>query len=615
MEKTTSTRRVSPANPFVAFPRDALEQSLANRFEEQVAANPSRLALHTKTSSLTYAQLNQAANGIAYRLLKQNADKDPEKPVALLLDHDATLISAILAVWKAGEFYVPLDPSQPTTRVATLLEDSGAVLIATDRANYARALELAAGKIDILNLADVEAVTSSVNPALSIPNERIAALIYTSGSTGRPKGVMQTLRNVLHNAMVHTNAFHMSREDRVSLLASCTSGAFLPDFCDALLNGGALFPFRFREEGPRSLARWLARERISCYNSVPALFRSLVENLQPQDRFPDLRLILLGGDRVVASDLEKYKRHFSDKCVVWTGLGTTETGNLRDFFADKETVIEDGYVPVGYPVEDKEIRILDENDKAVGFDEVGEIVVRSGFLSPGYWQRPDLTRQAFGPDPEGREARVYRTGDLGLMRSDGCLVHAGRQDSQIKIRGHRIETAEIEITLWRHQRVASAVVLPWEGNAGEPRLVAYIVFKDGGAPPDEMRRWVSSQLPDYMVPSDFVTLDVLPLTPNGKVDRRALPEPSRARPALDQTFVSPKSTLEVRLAGIWAEAFELGQVGIHDNFFDLGGHSLLAAQILSQIGEAFQIEVSLRVLFNAPTIAKLADHLEKEIGD
>lgn len=277
------------------------------------------------------------------------------------------------------------------------------------------------------------------------------------------------------------------------------------------------------------------------------------------------------------------------------------------FFISQEWRSSDSKVPLGYAVPDKEVLLLNEAGREVGTDQMGEIAVRSKYLALGYWRRPDLTAVAFIPDHHGRNQRLYLTGDLGMMRPDGCLIHMGRKDFQVKIRGYRIEVAEIEAALVRLDSVKSAVVHAQADNAGGQHLVAYIVPGASGIPTvSELRGALIQTLPDYMLPSAFVFLDALPLLPSGKVDRRALPASNHARPALNTSYVAPRTPIESELARIWAGMLNLQDVGIHDPFLDLGGDSLLATRILTRVVETFRVELSIQSLLEAPTVAEMA---------
>ena len=593
-----------PSGSFVEFRKEEVEQSIPSRFEQIVAKYPDRIAVKTRNQSLTYDALNTMANRVAQSLLAQRGEG--EEPIALVIENDAPIIAAILGVLKTGKLYVPLDPLYPRARIADILEDSLARAVVTNTRNLTLARDLAHNGLQVINVDKIDS-NLSPNPNLNISPDSPANILYTSGSTGQPKGVVQNHRNVLHEIMNYTNGVHICANDRLVLLSS-------PSFADAvrttygsLLNGASLYPLDIREEGLAHLADWMIQQGITIYRSVPAVFRHFVSTLTANEKFPDLRLIYSAGDSVSKVDVELYKTYFPPNCIFVNGLGSTESLTFRWYFIDKNTQIPCSTVPVGYAVEDMEVFLLDNNGKDPGLDEVGEIAVKSRYLSPGYWRKPELTRGVFSADLAGGGEQIYRTGDLGRMLSDGCLEHLGRKDFQVKIRGNRIEVSEIEIALLDVDTIKEAVVVARKDDSGDQRLVAYVVpHKRPGPTVNSLRHALRGTLPEYMIPSAFVLLDVLPLTANRKVDRRALPAPTPARPELDTPFVTARTPIEETLAVIWAEVLSLDQVGIHDNFFDLGGHSLLATQVISQVREAFHIEFPLRALFEKPTIDELA---------
>jgi acyl carrier protein len=286
---------------------------------------------------------------------------------------------------------------------------------------------------------------------------------------------------------------------------------------------------------------------------------------------------------------------------------------------DQSSLIEGNLVPVGYPVEDNEILLLDESGQELAGDDVGEIAVKTRYVTSGYWRKPELTRASFLPGSETEDQRIYPTGDVGRLLPDGCLLHLGRKDFQIKIRGHRIEIAEIEMALLDHPAIKQVIVVPREDYAEDQRLVAYLVASTRPPPAvGELRGFLNKTLPDSMIPSAWMFMDAFPVAPNGKVDRQGLPPPSAARPELDTAFVAPRTPLESRLAQIWSEVLSIDPVGVHDNFLDLGGHSLAATRVVSQVLTNFQLEIPLQVLFQTPTVAEMAgavmEHQAKKLG-
>ena len=604
---------VAPRNEFVVFRKEEIEQSVPARFEEQVRRYPGRLAVRTARHELTYDALNRAANRVARAILERRGQG--AEPIALLLEHDAPLIAAILGVMKAGKFYVPMDPSYPEARNRFILEDSGAGVVLTDDRNLPIAAALAGRKTPVL---DVGAIASTPgvpadDPGLAIASSANAYVIYTSGSTGRPKGVLQLHRNLLHNMMKYTNTAHLCADDRFSLLTSCSVSASRPDIFGALLNGGSVFPFAPRREGFSTLADWLVEQEITVYHSVPTLFRHFLESLPEGAAFPRVRLVKLGGEPILRRDVELYRRHFSPSCLLYAGLGGSEMGNIRVFFLDKQTEFDGNTVPAGFAMEDSEVLLLDENGDEVGPGLVGEIAVRSEYLPPGYWRRPDLTEAAFRPDPAGGGARIYRSGDLGRLGPDGCLEHLGRKDFQVKIRGNRVELSEIETALLGHPAVREAAVVARDDAKGERELAAYVVPRSNQRNIlRELRAHLKQKLPEYMVPSALVLLEALPLTPNGKLDRRALPPLDPKRPELETPYVGPRDPLERRLTEIWERVLRVRPIGVKDDFFELGGHSILAARLFAEVERAMDRRLPLATLFQASTIELLARNLRDE---
>ena len=599
-----------PTGSYVEFKKEEIEQSISDRFESQVLTYPDRLAVKTRTEELTYTELNIAANRVARALLARLGDG--EEPVALLLEQGAPMIIGNLGVLKAGKITVPLDPSHPSDRTSYILEDCHAGVILTNNQNLPLALESDGGGIQPLNIDDLGENLSIENPGLSIGPDTSAYIIYTSGSTGQPKGITQNHRNRLHQNMIYTNTLHICAEDRFTLLSSVSAHAMTNIF-DALLNGAAIYSLNVRVEGVTRLADMLDQEEITiCFSGSP-LFRRFMDTLAGKRVFPKVRVLRLSSQTVLKSDVGLYKNHFSADCVFVSGLSATEVGKIRIYLADKDTEIGTSTVPVGYPVDDKDVRVVDDDGNDVGFNQVGEIEVRSPYLSVGYWGNPKLTQETFRPDPRGGDQRIYRTGDMGRMSPDGCLEHLGRKDFQVKIRGYRVEVGEVEAALLELASIKEAVVLAQDNSAGEKQLVAYLVSAKEPAPAiSEVRSFLMGKLPDHMVPPHYVFLDALPQLPGGKLDRRALPAPDQGRPQLDTPFVAPRTSMEEVLADIWAEVLAIDRVGIHDDFLDLGGDSLMAAAMMVHIEETVGKDLPLSILIRASTVDQLANILRGE---
>ncbi len=521
------------------------------------------------------------------------------------MEHDAPLIAAMLAVLKAGRFYVVLDPAHPPDRLRRIIEDSQTDLLITD-AKYQSCAHEVAPNIGAA-FDDLIGSEPSANPELLVPPTALAYLIYTSGSSGTPKGVCQTHRNVLHHTRKYTNGCHLSSDDRFSLLTSCSYGASTSNVFGALLNGGKLLPFRLKEEGMTALRDWLGKERITIYHSVPAVFRHLAEVVNGES-FPHLRLIKLGGEAITRGDFELYKQSFAERALLYVGLGSTEMNSMRYWLLDYESNFSGPVVPVGYEVEDTEVLLLDESQREVAAGETGEIAIRSNYLFPGYWRRAELSSSAFIPDPSGGNAPVFRTHDLGRMLPGGLLQHLGRNEFQIKIRGARVEAAEVEWALREQVEVTDCAVIA-RTRGEEKDLVAYLTNGNGErVETSALRSRLATKLPDYMIPASFMWLETLPRL-NGKVDRKALAALNETASNSRTNYLAPRNKLETDLAQIWQDVLCHERVGVHDNFFELGGHSLAAARVAAAVDRLLGGTLPPSTLFWAPTIEALARHL------
>jgi amino acid adenylation domain-containing protein len=602
--------RVRAALASAAFTKEEIEQSVASRFEKQVARQSSRIAVKGKNSAFTYDSLNRTANRIARAQEIEN--QGSAAPVALLFEHDAAALAAMLGALKSGRAYVPLDVSYPAARIEYILEDSRADVIIADHRTLDRANSLAHGRCRVLNIDALDAMLSDANLAKTIPPDTMAYILYTSGSTGEPKGVVQTHRNLLHFIRSYSNSLGIRDEDRLSCLPSFGFSASLMDIYGALLTGSVVYLFDVKAEGISRLAHWLEEEQITVYHSVPTLFRHFASSLDNPQRFPKLRLFDLGGEPVDARDVELLRTHFSQPCVLVNHMAFTEASVAAQFFIDHDSEIATSTVPVGYAAEGIEILLTDEEGQEVGPGEIGEIRVRSSHVSPGYWQKPELTKASFNTRPGPKNERCYQTGDMGRRRADGALEHHGRKDLRVKIRGYTVEVAEIEMAFLKLGVVKEAVVMACDDERVGTFLVAYLVTSGALLPSSsELRGLLGQKLPDYMVPSAYVFMEALPLSPNGKVDRRALPAYDPGKAERDSVFLAPRTPVEEVVAGIWAQVLGVDQIGVEDNFFDLGGHSLLGIQLITQLGTAFQVDLPIHSLFDSPTVAALAKQVEE----
>ncbi|HAX77733.1 MAG TPA: non-ribosomal peptide synthetase [Cyanobacteria bacterium UBA11372] len=608
---------VFPHHPFVEFPEAAIEQSISARFEEQVRKYPDNVAISTKNYQWTYRELNQRAGAIAQTI--RQLYPDGSQRIALLFEHDAPAIAAILGVLKAGKTYVPLDPTYPQLRLAYILEDSQTTALLTNHKNLEFAQKFRSEARKIINIDQIELESLWDDFSLFVAPDTLAYILYTSGSTGQPKGVIQNHRNVLHFIRNYTNNLHIAANDKLTLLASYSFDAAVMDIFGALLNGATLYPIDIKTEGLTHLAKTLKQAEITIYHSTPTVYRHFLDTLpQPSEKsetpFPQIRLVVMGGEEVVRKDVELYQKYLSQNCIFVNGLGPTESTVTLQYFIDKETKQVGNLVPVGYAVEDTEVLLL--NQAGINAEIYGEIAIKSPYIALGYWQKPQLTQAAFLPDTEGGNQRIYRTGDLGRLRTDGTIEFLGRKDFQVKIRGFRIELGEIEAVLNQHPAIKETVVVAPEDEEGNKLIVAYIVPLNPTLTPSLLRTFVKQHLPDYMVPSEFVLLDILPLTPSGKINRLALPAPKLLNPNCaeikTEEYPNNADDLELQLVKIWENILGIKPIGLSDNFFDLGGHSLLAVRLFSKIEKVFGKNITLTTLFQYPTVGELANVLRQE---
>lgn len=538
--------------------------------------------------------------------------------VGLLLEHDLEMIVGILGVLKSGNIFVTMDPTYPEDRLLYMLQDTGARIIITDNPNLEKAIKLrdkVNKHVRILNINEDYGNISDDDLPERIKPDSLSYIMYTSGSTGYPKGVMQKHRNVLHFIMNYTNGLHISSEDRLSLIPSFSFSASMMDTFAALLNGATLCLYNIRKEGPAGLGKWLIEKRITIYHSVPTVFRHFVAGITEDMSFPDLRLIDFGGEPVSRVDVELYKKHFSNDCLLVNGLGATELNVIRQYPINHQTELIGNLVPVGYPVPDTEILLIDESGREVKYNTPGEIVIKSEFLSPGYWEMEEQTGRVFKQD-ETTAKRLYYTGDLGRLRTDGCLEHLGRKDSQLKIRGIRIEAAEIETVLLELPFIKEAVVTAEENAQGDKQLVAYVVEQEGlTVDVNQILGHLRERLPEYMVPASFVKLESLPLTFTGKVDRRLLKaaggeslNEKGKRFGKNTDFDDVRDSIETVIRQVWRDVLGIVQIGRLDKFYDLGGDSLKAVHVIAKLKD---YGLTLEDLTKHPTISELAELASK----
>ncbi|GIH67787.1 non-ribosomal peptide synthetase [Sphaerimonospora thailandensis] len=581
--------------------------TIQGHFAEQVRRTPDAAAVSFGDIRLTYRELDERANRLAYRLLDLGVG--PEDPVAVLMERSADLVVATLAILKAGACYLPLHSAYPMERMQRIMNSSGAAVLLTDEAMRGRGLPEAAQVVVATEIgtgggAGEETADPPVrDPDVETDPAQLAYVIYTSGSTGQPKGVAVTHRDVLGLAL--DRCWEGGRHERVLMVAPYAFNVSTYELWVPLLHGGEIVVAPPGELDVPLLRRLIAEAGITGVHLTAGLFRVVAE--EAPDCLAGVREVLTGGDVIAPTAV----RRVLDACpdlVVRAMYGATEATLFSTHSPMTAPFEADTTVPVGRAMDDVRLYILDERLDQVPAEVVGELYIAGRGVARGYHGRADLTAERFVADPfAGPGERMYRTGDLVRRTPEGLLDFVGRANDQVKILGFRVELAEVEATLAACPGLAHVAVVARENGQGDKRLVAYVV--PVGAAPDvpALRAHARASLPEYMVPAAFVVVDVLPLTANGKLDRRALPEPD-FESAL--TYRAPLNPRQEVLCSIYAEVLGVPRVGIDDSLFDLGGQSLLAMRLVSRIRTALGVTVPIGVLFDAPTVAGLDEHIE-----
>ena len=599
----------------------AEDRCIHQLFEAQVEQAPDAVAVvcpatgaeHDAEAPLTYRQLNRRANQLAHYL--QALGVGPDVLVAICVERSAEMVIGLLGILKAGAAYVPLDPSYPKERLAIILQETQAPVLLTQQW-LTEALPEHGARVVCLD-ADWEAIDreSAANPISGVMADNIAYVIYTSGSTGRPKGVMVSHHAIRNRLLWGQMAYPLDATDGVLQLASFSFDFSVWEFFAPLLAGARLIlPPPAQQLDNARITRLIAEQKITTVHFVPSMLEVFLAQ-HDLEACNCLRRVFCGGE---ALSVKLQERFFSRlHADLYNQYGPTEACVDVTFWTCDRSGPQQ-LVPIGRPISNTQIYILDSHLQPVPVGVAGELYIGGIGLARGYLHHPDLTAEKFLPHPFSNEpgARLYKSGDLARYLPDGSIEFLGRLDHQVKIRGFRIELGEIETVLGQHPAVREAVVMARQVCSADTRLVAYVVPNQQPPPStSELRRFLAANVPDYMLPSAFVFLDTLPRTPAGKMDRGALPAPEPLRPELAAAYVPPKTGLERQVVQIWQEVLGIEQVGVHDNFFDLGGHSLLVVSVQSKLRELLGREISVIDMFRYPTIRSLVhslDHDESE---
>jgi amino acid adenylation domain-containing protein len=533
--------------------------------------------------------------------------------VGICVERSLEMMVGLLGILKAGGAYVPLDPEYPQERLSFMLEDSQVEVLLTQN----KLVKLLAQNQEYIVCLDSDwqniSQTNQNNLNITVTPNNLAYVIYTSGSTGQPKGVYCNHLGVVNLYTDFQTKKPLCVGDRCSLWTSLNFDVSIYEVFSALLSGATLHitPELIRSDASKFI-NWLYSEQISSAYIPPFMLNNFSDYLEQAVNHISLRRLLVGVEPINEKLLISISQRIPELQII-NGYGPTETTICSTLYLIKTERSSNGNTPIGKPLQNTKIYLLDNQMQPVPIGVQGELHIGGAGLALGYLNRPQLNAEKFIPNPfdKAKGSKLYKTGDLARYLPDGNIEYLGRIDNQVKIRGFRIELGEIEALLASHPQIWETVVLVWDDTTGDKRLVAYIVPQpEITIIIDEIRQFLKAKLPDYMVPNAFVILAALPLTANGKIDRRALPPPESGSEASDK-YVAPRTPMEEILATIWSEVLKVEKVGINDNFFELGGHSLLATQLVAQIRDRLEIELPLRQLFNSATLAELAQEIEQ----
>lgn len=590
--------------------------TLSQAFESQVDSTPGALAFKNGGVALSYSEFDRAANRLAYAIVE--AGCVPGERVALLAQGRLNQALAQIAVLKAGLVCVPADPALPPARLARILSDSGAGLTLIDGESRADLLSIVERFSEVLRVDKLPRGLPDSRPQGLASPSQLAYLLYTSGSTGQPKGVMQTHRNFLHVASLYRTDLGLSSEDRLTNPSSLSYAAAIWGLLAALTNGAAYVVTE--ADSARQLVDSLARERVTVLQAIVSFLRQIMHDLDEQANLPHLRLAYTGGETLHRADVERFTRVFGQRCRLMVDLGSTEASIITHLAADEwardpPPGVATSLLPCGRPVRSVQVTLVDDCGNPVGAGEVGQIVVRSPFLSPGYWNRPDLEAQRLGPDPSDGSTTAFFTGDLGQWLEDGTLLHLGRLDDQVKVMAHKVHLAEVEAAIRELPGVRTAAVIAVEDTLATVRIAAYVVLDPAASvSAQDIRRRLAAHLPTYMVPARIFFLEDLPTVENGKLDRAALAARDwPAKPAPPESNFGRNPVLQA-LAAMWAEVLDAAPSSGADDFFESGGDSLRMMQLIARVEARWGLAVDMRTLFEHHTLQAMAHFVESRVA-
>lgn len=595
-------RNIHPTGIYTPIDK-AHDKTICECFAQIVAQYPQHIALRQGNRFIDYRTLDQFSNQVAHHILKIRGAQS--EPIALCFLSDIDLLIGLLGILKAGKFFVLLDITDPKIVIQNLLANSTAMLIITNQAAFA-STQLYADKTHIiLNISELLSNNNTTAPNIQIPVNAPAVILYTSGSTGRPKGILKSHRAITYECGINVNEFHMSGGDVIGLFKRPTNSIAI--LFNSIFSGATLSFFDSLQQSPIATIDWLIRDRVTILNIPCAIFRDIAERIGAVKSQLQVRCISLTGEHTLPSDVALFQQHYPKTCVLRSGYGANEAWAATRYYFDHHSVTTQAILPAGFATLCTEIMIIDDDGRLCPSDVVGEIVIVRSIMADGYWQNEPISQAKFKLTDENPPRKCYYTGDMGYKRADGCLFVLGRKDYELKVFGHRVNVVEIENVIHQLEGIHTAIVTLFKEPESDAILIAYIQMQPNHRLDiSYLRSRLSALLPPNSVPSRFIQIDRFPLNQSGKVDRKALPSPNAARPALPNDYVAPRSVDEMILAKIWSDVLKIPQIGVYDDFLDLGGHSLQAMRIISRVLQEFNVELTPQVLLQKKTIAEMA---------
>jgi len=591
-----------------SLPILSAEQCIHQRFDKVAATFPDNIAVSDRNHSFTYHELNRLSNKMAHSLIATLGLAKGN--IAILIENNVFQIIAILGILKSGRSYVALDADHPEERNKLIMGDSESRMLICMKDSRSIAFEIANGN-PMLYADELNGESPESQPQIPVIPTDNAITLYTSGSTGEPKGVLQSHRNMVHFIKRMSDQHPIFPDDKVAYFLSSAYSAHALPLLGSLLNGSELMTINVKSENFHGFSEWLRESRINYMMMNPSYLRHFLAVQSKKDSYPELRLLMLGGETLYRSDIEKARDIISPKTTIVNIYASTEGFIMRSFTIKKETVIKSNIVPIGYPVEGMELNILDEKGKPSEPNRSGEIILKSEFVSEGYWNRPEQQKKDFNVDPLNKNTRILNTYDTGYMMDDGCMIHTGRNDTVVKLRGYRIDFGEIINLLLKSKEVREATCTLKRDPAGSDHIIAYVVAVDkGNVDIEYVNALLVRLLPDYMIPSHIISIPEIPKNSSGKINNKALAEPvwresdnSKKQAAIDE--------IESELLEIFEKVLKISPIGTNEDFLKIGANSLSLFVALSEVEKRFNIKIDVKTTIDNPNISSLANFIRQ----